>query len=96
MTSFAHVKWALQLLCGLKVAGLGEGSRQRSGLGEMGVQWEDLACRVGRAAAGRGWQVWEEAVGCLAEASTEGCQGAGPWEEAWCRVPKARNPVETF
>lgn len=78
------------------MAGLGEGSRQRSGLGETGVQWEDLACRVVGAAAGRRLASLGRAVSCLAEASTEGGRGAGPWEEAWCRVPKARSPVEAF
>lgn len=50
MTLFAYLKWTLQLLCGLKVAGLGEGFRKRSGWGEMGV-------RGLQGWAGRGWQV---------------------------------------
>lgn len=93
MTSFAHIKGALQLLCGLKVAGLGEGFRQRPGLGETGVQW---ACRGGQGCCRQRMASLGRAVSCLTEASTEGCQGAGPWEEAWCRVPKARSPVEAF
>lgn len=77
------------------MAGLGEGSRQGPGLGEAGsggrtwlAGWAGLL-QAELAGLGR-------AVSCLAESSTEGCQGAGPWEEAWEQVLKARSPVEAF